>query len=387
LGVSQEAVQARLPINIERYKGDSFMGKRKAFVSCSAALALSVFLTGCMASEPATNEPKEENNPEEGGLEEKVVIYSPHGKDILQQFEQKFEAEHEVDVEWLDLGSQEVLDRIRSEKNNPQADVWWGAPSVMFNQAKNEGLLEAYQPSYAEHLDAKFHDPEWHWSGTSQTPEVILYNTKLLTKEEAPQDWDELLDPKWKDEIIIRYPLASGTMRTIFSAMIYRDYQTSQDPSKGYEWLQQLDANTKEYAANPEIMYNKVAKGEGKLSVWAMPDVVMLKEQKNYPFDFIVPKGGTPVLTEGIAIVKDAKHPEAAKAFYEFVNSEEAVKTLAEEHYRIPTRSDITDLPAWISETEIKAMDIDWTVFEEKSNEWMEYWDTNIKNKEKDKKE
>jgi iron(III) transport system substrate-binding protein len=360
------------------------MFKRKASIACSTALTLSVLLTGCMASESANNEPKETTKIEEKKLEEKIVVYSPHGKDILQQFEQKFEAEYNVDVEWLDLGSQEVLDRIRSEKNNPQADVWWGAPSVMFNQAKSEGLLESYKPSYADSLDAKFHDPDWYWSGTSQTPEVIMYNTKLLKKEEAPQDWDELLDPKWNDEIIIRYPLASGTMRTIFSAMIYRDYK---DTTKGYEWLKKLDANTKEYAANPEIMYNKVAKGEGKLSVWAMPDVVMLKEQKNYPFNFIVPKSGTPVLTEGIAVVKGSKHPEAAKAFYEFVNSEEATKILAEEHYRIPTRSDITDLPAWIRETEIKAMNIDWKVFEEKSNEWMEYWDTNIKNKEKDQKE
>ncbi|MFC0187098.1 extracellular solute-binding protein [Fictibacillus aquaticus] len=364
------------------------MLRKKATYLSALGLSLSLALTGCMAGgdddkETAGGAPKSGKK-----LEEKVVIYSPHGKDILQQFEQKFEAENKnVDVEWLDLGSQEVLDRIRSEKSNPQADVWWGAPSVMFNQAKGEDLLAEFKPSYADALDEEHHDSDWTWTGTSKTPEVIMYNTKELKKEDAPKDWDELLDPKWKDEIIIRYPLASGTMRTIFSAMIYRDYKDSQDPAKGYEWLKQLDANTKEYAANPEIMYNKVAKGEGKLSVWAMPDVVMLKETKNYPFDFIVPESGTPVLTEGIAIVKNAKHPEAAKAFYEFVNSQESNKTLAEEHYRIPTRNDIKDLPAWIAETKIEAMDIDWKVFEEKSNEWMEHWDNNIKNKKKETKE
>jgi iron(III) transport system substrate-binding protein len=360
--------------------------KKSAALFSSFMLSLSMLLAACSSEETQTK--KEDSNKEQKSqLEEKVVVYSPHGKDILAQFEQMFEEKYGVDVEWLDIGSQEILDRIRSEKNNPQADVWWGAPSTMFEQAAAEGLLEPYKPSYAAALDEGFHDEEWYWSGTSQTPEVIMYNSKEISKEEAPKDWDDLLDPKWKDKIIIRYPLASGTMRTIYSAMIYRTYKDTGDPQEGYVWLKKLDENTKEYAANPEMMYNKIAKGEGVLTVWNMPDTVMLKEQKNYPFDFVIPESGTPVLTEGIAIVKGAPHPKAAEAFYEFVNTPEAAKILAEQHYRIPTRNDIQDLPQWIKETEINEMDIDWKVFEEKSDEWMKYWDENIKNADKEIKE
>ena len=359
--------------------------KKAKKISMLAALSMSaaLLLSACGSGEKTSCVSKGKNK----DLEDKIVVYSPHGKDILAQFEKLFEEKYGIDVEWLDMGSQEVLDRVRSEKNNPQADVWWGAPSTSFDQAKGEELLEPYEPSYSGTLEAGFHDQDWYWTGTSQTPEVIMYNSKLLKKEEAPKDWDDLLDPKWKDKVIIRYPLASGTMRTIFSAMIYRDYKDSQDPTKGYEWLKKLDANTKEYSANPEMMYNKVAKGEGTVTVWGMPDVAMLKEQKNYPFEFIIPESGTPVLTEGIAIVKNAPHPKAAKAFYEFVNTPEAAKILAEEHYRIPTRNDVTDLPDWIKETEIKEMDIDWDVFQSKSDEWMKYWDENIKNAKKQIKE
>ena len=66
-------------------------------------------------------------------------------------------------------------------------------------------------------------------------PEVIMINSDVLTPEEGPQDWDDLLDPEWKDKIVIRGVLASGTMRTIYSSMIYR--QGADDPEKGYEWL------------------------------------------------------------------------------------------------------------------------------------------------------
>ncbi|WP_234400649.1 extracellular solute-binding protein [Virgibacillus senegalensis] len=368
------------------------MGKIKKTWLLSMFAALLLVLAGCMAG----NSDDEASGEGDGGgdtaasgdeLEEKVVVYSPHGNDILSEFEQQFEAEYGIDMEFLDMGSQEILDRIRSEANNTQADVWWGAPQVNFDQAKEEDLLAEYKPSYADTLDELYHDEDWYWSGTSITPEVILYNNKELSEEEVPKDWDELVDPKWEDELIIRYPLASGTMRTIYSAMIYRTYKDTESPDEGYEWLEKLDANTKEYSANPEMMYNQVAKGVGSLSVWNMPDTVMLAEEKGYPFDYVIPESGTPVLTEGIAIVKDAPHPKAAEAFYEFVNTKEAAKLLAEKYYRIPTREDVEDLPDWITETEINPMEIDWSTFQEKSPEWMDYWDNNIKNSEKDKSE
>jgi iron(III) transport system substrate-binding protein len=362
----------------------------KRWKSAVLPLSMAIFclmLVGCMAGDTGGDGSSDDSKGFSKDLEDKIVVYSPHGKDILSEFEKKFEEEYGIDMEFLDMGSQEILDRVRSEKNNPQADVWWGAPQVNFNQAKQEGLLAEYKPSYADALDEMYYDEDWMWTGTSITPEVILYNSNEISKEEAPKDWDELLDPKWKDELIIRYPLASGTMRTIFSAMIYRTYKDTGSPEEGYEWLRKLDENTKEYSANPEIMYNQVAKGVGTLSVWNMPDTVMLAKEKGYPFDFVIPESGTPVLTEGIAIIKGAPHPNAAKAFYEFVNTPEAAKLLAEKYYRIPTRNDVKDLPEWISNTEIKPMEIDWETFQEKQEEWMEYWDNNIKNTEKDKSE
>ncbi|SDD96316.1 iron(III) transport system substrate-binding protein [Bhargavaea beijingensis] len=372
------------------------MGKwmKRSWLLVMAAL-FALALAGCMAGSGGGEEEDASGTPSDdaGGeadksedLEEKVVIYSPHGSDILGDFKQRFEEEYGIKMEFLDMGSQEILDRIRSEKNNTQADVWWGAPQVNFDQAKDEGLLAEYKPSYADALDDMYYDEDWMWTGTSMTPEVIMYNNKEISEEEAPKDWDDLIDPKWQDELIIRYPLASGTMRTIYSAMIYRTYKDTEDTKEGYEWLEKLDNNTKEYSANPELMYNQLAKGVGSLTVWNMPDAVMLAEEKGYPFGYVLPASGTPVLTEGIAIVKDAPHPKAAEAFYEFVNTPEAAKLLAEKYYRIPTRDDVTDLPEWITEAEddIKPMDIDWALFQEKSDEWMDHWDNQIKNAEKE---
>src|SRR5437773_6327410 len=79
-----------------------------------------------------------------------LVVYSPHGRDLLTLFELRFEALHpDIDVRWLDMGSQDVYDRLRSERANPQADVWFGGPSLVLSQAARHALLDCYRPAWA----------------------------------------------------------------------------------------------------------------------------------------------------------------------------------------------------------------------------------------------
>src|SRR5688500_6492354 len=140
-----------------------------------------------------------------GGDQTTLMVYSPHGKELLTEFEKRFEAQNPtIDVRWLDMGSQDALDRIRSEKSNPQADLWWGAPSTTFSQAEKEGLLEAFRPSWADKVDPDARSRNDFCYGTFQTPEVIAYNTEALKFEDVPKDWDDLVDPKWDDKFIIR---------------------------------------------------------------------------------------------------------------------------------------------------------------------------------------
>ncbi len=69
-----------------------------------------------------------------------LVVYSPHGRDLLTLMEKSFEKDHpDVDVRWLDMGSQEVYDRVRSEAANPQADVWYGGPQTIFSPRRGGG--------------------------------------------------------------------------------------------------------------------------------------------------------------------------------------------------------------------------------------------------------
>jgi len=99
------------------------------------------------------------------------VIYSPHGRDLLTLFEHRFEAAHpDVDVRWLDMGSQEVYDRIRSERANPQADVWFGGPSLIFALAARDSLLDCHRPKLGRGDRAARRGPGDCYFATYETP-------------------------------------------------------------------------------------------------------------------------------------------------------------------------------------------------------------------------
>lgn len=319
--------------------------------------------------------------PDDGAL---LVVYTPHGRDLLEHFGGQFEERNPgVQVEALDMGSQEVLDRLRSERTNPQADVWWGAPSEIFARGAEDGLLEPFRPSWADALPDDASGPEDHWFATYLTPEVIAYNSAVVSEDEAPREWDDVLDPRWRGEVLIREPLASGTMRAIFSAIIYRESGGTGDPEAGYEWLLRLDAQTREYVLNPTLLYQKLAREEGLVTLWAMPDIETLRATTDYPIDYNIPSQGTPVVLDGVALVRGAPNPELAREFIEFVGSEVALIQAAEEFFRIPARTDLDpeQLPEWLREAQplIRPMELDPELIGERTPEWMRYWDSNIR--------
>ena len=311
-----------------------------------------------------------------------LTVYSPHGREQLVLFEERFEAAHPgVDLEWVDMGSQEVLDRVRSERSNPQGDVWYGGPALFFERAAAADLLEAYRPAWADAVLPEARGPNDLYFGVYLTPAVIAYNGDAVSREDAPRDWDDVLDPRWKGKVLIRDPLASGTMRTIFGMIMYRSIKETGDTAAGYEWLRRLDAQTKEYVLNPALLYQKLARQEGLITLWNLPDVLRVRDRSD--LDYVIPESGTPVLVDAVAVIKGAKQPELARAFIDYVGSVEGQLLAAREAFRNITRADIPadSLPGWLVQVsrELEPMAIDWDMLETRGREWIKYWDANIR--------
>ncbi|HSM16115.1 MAG TPA: extracellular solute-binding protein [Gemmatimonadales bacterium] len=330
------------------------------------AAALVVLLAGCT-----------------GDSRERLLVYTPHGRDQLELLERAFEAKNpDIDLRWLDMGSQEILDRLRFERQSPQADVWFGGPSTIFDRGIRDSLLAPYRPAWASAVGDDGIGPRDLYYPAYRTPAVIAYNTAALAPEEAPQDWDDVLAARWAGKVLIRDPMASGTMRAIWGLIIQRSITTTGDTTAGMTWLRRLDANTKTYTLNPAILVEKLTRQEGLVTLWDLQDI-LISRSKGAPFGYVFPKSGTVVIEDAIGLVRGARHPNAAKRFIDFVGSREAQLLTARGVFRVPARHDLPldSLPDWVSDVErdMVVATMDWDQLARDGPAWMSYWDQHVR--------
>ena len=314
-----------------------------------------------------------------------LTIYTGRDKDevahVIDLFTQKF-PKYKDHVNTITLGAQAALDRLRAEKSNPQAGFLWGGTVQGLEQAASEGLLAPSNPVNASLIDAARKDPQGRWYGEMLLPEVIIYNHDLLKPEQAPKDWDDLITPAYKDKIVIRDVMTSGTMRTIYSAMIYRQYEHAGSPDPGFEWLKKLDANTAVYTPTPDDMYLKLDRGVGVVTLWNLQDAFIQPLKNNRPWSFVIPASGVPVLVDGLGVVNNPASTQAATDFLNFILEPHLQAQLAKDYYQIPAiQLPDAEKPEWLAKLDIKEMKIDWNLLSQKQTDWMNYWSQNIKGK------
>jgi iron(III) transport system substrate-binding protein len=336
-------------------------------------LLLAALISGC-AAEPAKD-----------SAGHQLTIYTGRDKDEVSKVVELFTAQfpqYKGGVSTITLGAQAALDRLRAEKSNPQAGFLWGGTLQGLQQAANEGLLAPSNPTHANLIDAARKDPQGRWYAEMLLPEVIIYNHDILKPEQAPKDWDDLITPAFKDKIVIRDVMPSGTMRTIFSAMIYRQYAASGSVDAGYEWLKKLDANTVVYSPTPDDMYLKVDRGVGPVTLWNLQDALIQPLKNNRPWTYVIPASGVPILLDGVGVVNNPRMVQAATDFQNFLLEPQLQAQLARDYYQIPAIQIPPEAkPDWLSKLELKEMKVDWDLMGAKQTEWMDYWSQNIKGK------
>jgi iron(III) transport system substrate-binding protein len=215
-----------------------------------------------------------------------------------------------------------------------------------------------------------------------RTAPVLVYNSAALTAAEAPSDWDDLLDPRFSGHLLIRDPLASGTMRTVFGMILSRSLAETGSTDRGFTWLRRLDAQTKEYLQNPALLIEKLDRREGLVTIWELTDMLWQK-RRGAPLDFKFPRSGTPLIDDAIGLIKGAPHPEVAKLFIDFVGSPEGQSLAASQAFRLPARTDLPPdrLPPWARDVlaHLVPAHLDWAVVERYGQEWMMTWDRTVR--------
>lgn len=320
-----------------------------------------------------------------------LVIYSPHGPEILKAAKDHFRKKYpQVEISWEYLGAEDIAKKVLEEARpgsgkSPKGDIWWGGPQFSFIQAANAGALHPYKPTWHNVVNPELRDKNDLWHSDMQTPLSIVYNKQLIKSLGQISDWDDLLKDRYKGKLVLRFPIDSGTMRAIFGALIQRKIKETGSEDKAFQWLKSLDNQTGKYVDHSQKVFQTIGQGLHPISLWNVAEIKMRREQ-GFPVEFVFPKSGMPILTDGIALIKKTEpHPNAVD-FYELVTGLEFVRVLAQPPFsRIPTRNDVDKKfkPLYLSDPRFKSMEVDWQQVAQNISSWLSKWEMEVADKAK----
>ena len=322
-------------------------------------------------TEAAPEAPAEAETPAAKGT---LTIYTPQADaDRGPWIEEHAEAALGFDVELLGAGGSELAERLRAEKNNPQADVIMGLVQTAMYQLEDEGLLLQYTPSWAEGLPEAYKDPNGYFYSFWQTPIIIGYNPDFVTN--PPTSWQDLV----KDEYAGLYTIgntSSQTVRTYIIGMLwpYYDESAGDISEEGWDFLRTLYANAYALPADSNSdVWELFKNGTLPINLNWFGGSKSKSAAYEVPIEYVTPAEGTPVVAEGIGIVAGTDQEEMAKAFIEWWGSPENMAAYANEFGQAPAHPDaiaMCDDSVRADAEMFTAQNIDWQVCSKEMDDW-----------------
>ncbi len=362
------------------------MRRRTAFLFLSLLMLVTILIGGCVqVASPAAPAPVEEAAEAEPEKLE-LVIYTAFVEERMQPLVDLFKEwameNHnvDVDVEWIYASTGDNFARFQAEKENPQADILTTTGDRAM-AAKAMGLTEAYKVPNWDDIPEFAKDAEGHWWAPSLLPYLILYNTDLVSAEEAPQDWVDVLDPKWQGQLIIRDPTQSGTGGTIVLS-----FMAALGPEQGKDFLLRLDNQVEgRYHESSTKTVLDVARGAYQMALWNEAFTLRQKYDEGFSnLGIAYPESWMTMGLEARLIPKGAPHRKAAELWIEFEASSEAAIDMMKQYDRPTLTGQISadQVPDWLKERpDLPALNIDWAKFSEVRKDWLNIWSNEIKGK------
>lgn len=258
-----------------------------------------------------------------------LVVYGSCEEDYLAEACNHFQELYGIEVQYQRLSTGEVQAKIEEENGNPSGDVWFGGTTDPYNVATAEGLLEPYKANNATHiLKPKYMDADGNWYGIYTGLLGIMYNKDELDRKglDAPQDFKDLTDEKYKSLIWSSNYNTAGTAKLIINTAIQK-----YGHDDGIKWLVDLDKNIAVYTKSGSGPSKNIGTGECTIGLGFLHDGIYQIVDNGYEnIGLQIPTSGTSCEVGATAIFKGAKHANAAKLWIEYALSPECVELAAQ---------------------------------------------------------
>ena len=253
----------------------------------------------------------------------KVMLYSSMQEAQLQAIEQAFEAKYPtVDMEYYYAGGGKLVTKMTTEAQDGgqiASDlVWLGDPSD-YEAFKANGWLEPYVSPETDHISEAYIDPDGYYTAGRLVTLGIAWFIGV-DEEYAPKTWNDLLDPKWYNQIIMTDPSQASTTKYWMAAMM-------QSPKYGPDFFQKLKDNGVELESGTTATHNRVADASYQVGI-CLDYVSANLIAEGSPMMFHYTTEDVITMTSPVALIKGCANEENGKLLMDFILSKEGQEVL-----------------------------------------------------------
>jgi iron(III) transport system substrate-binding protein len=275
-----------------------------------------------------------------------LVVYTPNEQAMLDSLVPGFESKSGVKVQVITAGTGELYQRIRSEASKPQGDVMFGGGA-----AQAETNIDLWE-KYVSSEDAGMVDAGKNKTGAFTPYQAdgsnLLVNTEAATAAKVTiASYVDLLKPELKGKIAFGDPTSSSSAFAQLTNMLKSvggDYESD----KGWDYVRKLVVQLNGVTISSSSQVAKdVAAGEYIVGLTYEP-LSSNFVKSGAPVKIVYPSEGAAFLPATIQVIKGGPNQAAAKAFIDFIISEDGQKIIAEKTAGRPLRNGVVKpgLPA-----------------------------------------
>ncbi|HVZ02042.1 MAG TPA: ABC transporter substrate-binding protein [Dongiaceae bacterium] len=258
-----------------------------------------------------------------------VTVYTAGPAGLIDKLAAGFKQKTGTDVDVFQATTGKMMARLQAEAANPVADVVISASMDTATDFGKQGLLLDYQSPNAAKVPDFLKSANYVTQGISAL--AIAWNPKSGTPK--PEDWSDLAKPAYKDLVTMPDPKSSGSAYELVAAL-------ASAPSLGWDLFKSLGENGMIVPGANDQAVTPVLQG-AKAAVFGAVDYLAFGQiKKGESLEVVFPKSGTVIAPRPMMILKSSKHPDQAKAFIDYVLSDEGQAMVADAQL-MPARTDI----------------------------------------------
>jgi iron(III) transport system substrate-binding protein len=313
-----------------------------------------------------------------------LVLYCTVQEEWCRVMVTGFERETGIKVSMTRKSSGEFYAQLKAEASNPRGDVWWGGTGDPHLQAAEEGLTVEYESPMNKELQdwaiRQWNDSKKKTIGVYAGALGYSYNTEFMKKKGGaePKCWSDLLDAKYKDDVQVADPNASGTSYTMLATIVQL-----MGEEKGFDYLKRLHKNINQYTKSGAAPAKAASLGESLIGITFQHDAVVMAVQ-GAPVKIVSPCEGTGYEIGSMSLIKGARNPESAKKWYDWALSKNAqsLGPNAKVSYQVPSNKGAATPPGAPNLAEIKLINYDFAKYGSSAERrrLLSKWDNEVKN-------